>query len=120
MHNGKVIVIFELTPKKEGMNDYLKHAANLRSELSKTEGFISSERFSSLSNKKKLLSLSVWENEESVTKWRNHIDHRQKQSEGHNFLFEEYHITVASVIREYSDSDRTNSPKDSNKYLNKT
>jgi heme-degrading monooxygenase HmoA len=117
MNKDKGVVIFEVTPKKEGMQDYLAHVANLRNELSKMEGFISSERFSSLNEDGKLLSISVWKNEESASKWRNHIVHRQSQKAGHNSLFEKYHITVASVIREYSDNDRTEAPQDSNNYL---
>ena len=117
MNKEKIIVIFEVKPKKEGMDDYLKYAANLKSELSKMEGFISAERFSSLNEDGKLLSLSVWENEEAAAKWRNQIVHRESQKAGHNSLFEEYHITVASVVREYSNNDRTEAPQDSNNYL---
>ncbi len=117
MSKDKVVVIFEVKPKKEGMQDYLAHAQNLKSELSKMEGFISAERFSSLNEDGKLLSLSVWENEESASKWRNHIAHRQSQKAGHDSLFEKYHIIVASVIREYSNNDRTEAPQDSNDYL---
>ena len=116
MNKDKVVVIFEVKPKKEGMDDYLIHAANLKSELSKMEGFVSAERFSSLNEEGKLLSLSVWKNEEAATKWRNHIAHRKSQQAGHDSLFEKYHITVASVIREYSDSDRTEAPRGSNDY----
>ncbi len=115
---SKVVVIFEVKPKKEGMNDYLWHAANLKAELSKMGGFISAERFSSINEEGKLLSLSVWENEESAAKWRNHIAHRQSQKAGHDSLFDSYHITVASVIREYTNEDRAEAPQDSNDYLN--
>ena len=118
MSKEKVIVIFEVKPKKEGMNEYLMHATNLKSELAKMEGFISAERFSSLNEDGKLLSLSVWENEEATTKWRNQIAHRKSQKAGHDSLFDEYHITVASVVREYTDSVRTEAPQDSNNYLN--
>jgi heme-degrading monooxygenase HmoA len=117
-NKDKVIVIFEVKPKKEGMDDCLKHAANLKSELSKMDGFISSERFSSLNEDGKLLSLSVWESEEAAAKWRNQIAHRQSQKAGHDSLFEKYHITVASVMREYSNDDRADVPADSNDYLN--
>ena len=118
MSKEKIVVIFEVKPKKEGMDDYLKHAAHLKSELSKMEGFVSAERFSSLNEDGKLLSLSVWENEEAATKWRNQIAHRKSQKAGHDSLFKEYHITVASVMREYADHDRTEAPQDSNHYLN--
>lgn len=113
----EIIVVFEVRPKKDGMEDYLAHAANLKNELFEMEGFIRSERFSSLNEDGKLLSISVWKNEESATKWRNHIAHRQSQKAGHDSLFENYRITVASVIREYTDEDRTEAPKDSNDYL---
>ncbi|MDR2954751.1 MAG: antibiotic biosynthesis monooxygenase [Prevotella sp.] len=117
MNKNKVVVIFEVKPKKECLKDYLADGINLKIELSKMEGFISAERFSSLNEDGKLLSLSVWENEESVMKWRNHIAHRQSQKAGYNFLFEKYHITVASVIREYANDDRMEAPQDSNDYL---
>ena len=118
MNKEKVIVIFEVKPKKESMDDYLMHAVRLKSELSIMEGFISAERFSSLNDNGKLLSLSVWENEEATTKWRNQIAHRKSQKTGHDSLFEEYHITVASVMREYTNNDRTEAPQDSNQHLN--
>ncbi len=114
---NKVVVIFEVKPKKESMDEYLSHAAHLKSELSKMDGFISVERFSSLNEEGKLLSLSVWENEEAAAKWRNQIVHRQSQKAGHDSLFEKYHITVASVIREYTGNDRIQAPQDSNHYL---
>lgn len=114
----KVVVIFEVKLKKEGMNEYLSHAAHLKSELEKMDGFISVERFSSLNEEGKLLSLSVWENEAAATKWRNQIAHRKSQKAGHDSLFEKYHITVASIIREYTDQDRGQAPPDSNEYLN--
>ncbi len=114
---SKIVVIFEVKPKKEGMDEYLSHAARLKSELSKMEGFISVERFSSLNEEGKLLSLSVWENKEAAAKWRNQIAHRESQKAGHDSLFEKYRITVASVIREYTDNDRAQAPHDSNDYL---
>ena len=117
MNGNEVVVIFEVKPKKDGMEDYLTYATNLKNELSKMEGFISAERFSSLNEEGKLLSLSVWENEAAVTKWRNHITHRKSQKAGYDSLFENYHITVASVIREYTNNDRVGAPKDSNDCL---
>lgn len=115
---ARVVVIFEVKPKKEGMDDYLSHAANLKSELSGREGFVSVERFASLNEEGKLLSLSVWENEDAAAKWRNQIMHRESQQAGHSSLFEKYHITIASVIREYTDKAREQAPQDSNDYLN--
>jgi heme-degrading monooxygenase HmoA len=117
---SKIVVIFEVKPKKKSMGDYLEHAANLKTELSKMEGFVRAERFSSLNEEGKLLSLSVWENEAAAAKWRNHIAHRESQKAGRDTFFEKYHITVASVIREYADKDRTEAPQDSNENLFKS
>jgi len=118
METKKVVVLFEVKPKKEGMEDYLAFAAKLRPILTNMEGFISVERFASMSEEGKLLSLSVWENEDAAARWRNQISHRQSQKAGYDSLFESYHITVASVIREYTEEDRTQAPQDSNSYLN--
>lgn len=112
-----ILVIFEVTVKKDCMDGYLALAANLKNELAKSEGFIRSERFSSLVNEGKLLSLSVWESEEAVSKWRNQADHRMSQRQGHDSMFESYTITVASGIRSYSNIERSEAPEDSNKFL---
>jgi heme-degrading monooxygenase HmoA len=118
MNNHKVVVVFEVKPRQESIEHYLKYASNLKTELSKMEGFISVERFSSLNEEGKLLSLSIWENEAAVAKWRNHVEHRESQQAGQDSLFENYRIMVASVVREYSNEDRTEAPQDSNDYLN--
>ena len=114
--NSKVVVLFE-SHTAEGKVRYLELAAQLKLLLSDAKGFIHSERFSSLNEEGKLLSLNVWENEESVKKWRNELHHRMSQSEGRERLFENYRITVASVIREYDDSNRSEAPADSNEYF---
>ena len=108
-----IVVLFEVTVKKECMNDYLALAAALRSQLANADGFLRSERFSSLSHDGKLLSLSVWENERAVEKWRNETTHRMSQQQGHESLFESYTITVASKLRVYSNSERSEAPEDS-------
>lgn len=115
----KVVVLFEVTPTAEGKERYLELAAQLKSLLSNAEGFIRSERFSSLNEDGKLLSVNVWENEKAVKKWRNELHHRMSQSEGHEKLFESYRITVTTVVREYDISDRNEAPADSNVYFNK-
>ncbi len=116
-NNSQVIVIFEVTPTKEGKAEYLKIAAELREELSKAEGFISGERYESLSEKGKLLSINVWESEEALNKWRNNEQHRKGQKRGHDLLFEKYNIRIATVIRDYSLTDRAQAPSDSNDFL---
>ncbi|WP_298614762.1 antibiotic biosynthesis monooxygenase [uncultured Odoribacter sp.] len=115
--NEKVVVLFEVTSTAEGKVRYLELAARLKPLLSDAKGFIRSERFGSLNEEGKLLSLNVWENEEAVKKWRNELHHRMNQSEGRERLFESYRITVASVVREYDDSNRNEAPADSNKYF---
>ena len=112
-----VLVLFEVVVKKEGSADYLKLATGLNAMLAEAEGFIRSERFSSLANEGKLLSLSVWENEQPVEKWRNTAQHRMSQRQGHESLFKSYTITVASHRRSYTDERREEAPEDSNEFL---
>ena len=108
-----ILVLFEVTIKKEGRDDYLKLAAGLKAELERAEGYIRSERFISPVNEGRLLSLSLWENEQAVEKWRNSLNHRRSQRQGHDSLFQGYTITVASKIRSYTDNDRGETPEDS-------
>lgn len=114
---SKVVVLFEVKPTKKGMERYLDLAAMLKPMLSGFEGFVRAERFTSLNEEGKLLSMNVWENEEAVERWRNAMEHRMSQKEGREKLFESYKITVCSAIREYTDSDRSEAPQDSNAYM---
>ncbi len=108
-----VAVMFEVVPADEGKAEYLKLGAGLKEQLAKIPGFISIERFQSLNNPEKLLSLSFWESEEAVEKWRNLEEHRMAQARGRSKLFREYRIRVAGVIREYTLIDRGGAPRDS-------
>lgn len=110
-------VIFEVVPFSGGKKEYLDIAAELRTFLQDRAGFISIERFQSLNNDSKILSLSFWESEESIAKWRNILQHRTAQKKGKELLFQSYRIRVAKVIRDYSESDRTETPSDSIKAL---
>ncbi len=114
---SKIIVLFEVKPTKQGMDKYLEMAAMLKPMLNGVEGFISAERFQSLNEEGKLLSMNVWDSEEAIEKWRNNLQHRISQSEGKNKLFESYKITVCKAVREYGDADRQSAPVDSNEYL---
>ena len=107
-------VIFEVWPTKEGKDEYLQIASKLKEFLQNAEGFISIERFQSLSDEKKLLSLSFWENEKSIEIWRNMFEHRIAQDKGNAGIFEDYRIRVANVLRDYSKEKREQAPKDSN------
>ena len=114
---NNVVVLFEVKPTKEGMQRYLDLAAMLKPMLAGFEGFIRAERFTSLNEEGKLLSMNVWTDEEAVKRWRNALEHRMSQKEGREKLFESYQITVCSVVRSYTDTDRAEAPDDSNEYM---
>ncbi len=105
------VVIFEVRPKSGRREDYLAIAAALRAELEQMEGFISVERFASLSDEGKILSLSFWRDEESLIRWRNHAEHQAAQGRGRNEIFEDYRLRIASVIRDYGLNDRAEAPQ---------
>lgn len=108
-----IAVIFEVEPKDGRRDDYMAHAAALRAELETTDGFLSVERFESLTNPGKLLSLSFWRDEAAVAAWRNHPMHRETQRVARAGLFRDYTLRVAGVIRGYSMHDRADAPADS-------
>jgi len=108
-----IAVIFEVWPADGRKDDYLGIAASLRTELNRIEGFVSVERFQSLTDPKKLLSLSFWRDEEAVKNWRNHLGHRTSQRQGRNGIFADYRLRIAGVTRDYGKVDRTEAPEDS-------
>lgn len=108
-----IAVIFEVMPANGRKDDYLAIAASLRSELERIDGFISVERFQSLTDPNKLLSLSFWRDEEAVARWRKHAKHRAGQTQGRAGVFADYRLRVADVMRDYGMTDRTAAPDDS-------
>ena len=108
-----IVVIFEVYPMQGKRDAYLDIASSLKSRLSKMEGFISIERFQSLTYPEKILSLSCWKDEESVTRWRNQAAHRDAQEAGRTVVFENYRLRVAQVVRDYGMTDRVQAPLDS-------
>lgn len=108
-----ILVLFEVTVKKEGAEEYRALAASLKDELARVKGYVRSERFVSLAHEGKLLSLSAWESEEAVDAWRNVLNHRICQRQSREALFENYTITVATQLRSYTDADRGEAPEDS-------
>ena len=114
---ANILVLFEVKPAKAGMQKYLGLAAMLKPMLAGFEGFIRSERFSSLNEDGKLLSMNVWTDEAAVERWRNVMQHRMSQKEGRDKLFESYKITVCSEIRSYTDTERAQAPQDSDQYF---
>ncbi len=95
------VVTFELTPKPGCQSPYLDIAAELRPLLENIDGFISVERFESLTNPGKILSLSFWRDEQAIVQWRELEAHRVAQQKGRDDLFADYRITVAAVARQY-------------------
>lgn len=110
-----IAVIFEFEPNAGKTDDYLDIASQLRPIVEKIDGFISIERFESLSQPGKILSLSFWRDEEAVNEWRNIAEHRQAQRDGRNGIFADYRLRIASVIRNYSMHERDEVPEDSQK-----
>jgi heme-degrading monooxygenase HmoA len=106
-------VIFELEPVEESKQQYLDIAAALGPKLKEIDGFISIERFESLSQPGKLLSLSFWRDEAAISAWRNLAEHRSAQQAGRDTLFRDYRLRVANVIRDYTLQQRSTAPKDS-------
>ena len=105
-----IAVIFEVEPSEDGQASYLEHAARLLPMLERMDGFISVERFQSLSNPHKLVSLSFWRDEASVRAWREHPEHRATQAAGRAGVFDDYRLRVATVVRDYGLYERDEAP----------
>src|SRR6202167_3482831 len=108
-----IAVIFEVWPKPDQRKAYLDLAAALRPTLEQIDGFISVERFESLTEPGKILSLSVFRDEAAVAAWRNVEAHRRAQAKGRGEAFANYRLRIAAVIRDYGMADRAQAPKDS-------
>ncbi len=107
-----IAVIFELEPKDGAQARYFDIAADMRPMLDGIDGFISVERFQSVTTPGRFVSLSFWRDEAAVRAWRCHADHRGAQREGRSDLFANYRLRVASVIRDYGLHDRAQAPAD--------
>jgi len=108
-----IAVIFEVEPDPEHKQQYLDIAASLKPYLEKIDGFISVERFQSLTDDGKILSLSFFRDEQAVAEWRNLVHHREAQSKGRSTVFKNYRLRVAGIIRDYGKFEREQAPKDS-------
>lgn len=108
-----IAVIFEVEPAAGRRDAYLEIAAELRPLLEGIDGFISIERFQSLSDPDRVLSLSFWRDEEAVKAWRNTEEHRAAQSAGRRRIFENYRLRIAHVVRDYGMLERAEAPEDS-------
>ncbi|AZQ67348.1 antibiotic biosynthesis monooxygenase [Silicimonas algicola] len=108
-----IAVIFEVWPKDGHVDTYLDIAASLREELTGHPGFISVERFRSITDPEKLLSLSFFEDEAALDAWRQRPRHRAAQSAGRHEHFADYRLRIAGVIRDYGMTERDEAPQDS-------
>jgi heme-degrading monooxygenase HmoA len=108
-----IAVIFEVWPADGQRQTYLDIAAHLRPLLDEIDGFISIERFESLAEPGKILSLSFWRDEQAIAMWRQHDPHRDAQARGRTDVFKDYRLRVAGVIRDYGMHSREEAPSDS-------
>ncbi len=108
-----IAVIFEVEPKPGHREHYLDIAAELRPLLDEIDGFLSIERFESLTQPGKILSLSFWRDEQAIAQWRQLERHRGAQAKGRNTVFADYRLRVAGVIRDYGMHEREQAPADS-------
>jgi len=108
-----IAVIFEVVPYMGERHRYLDIAGELRAELDGIDGFISIERFESLTMRGKILSLSFWRDEDAVRQWRNLDVHRSAQQAGRNGIFADYRLRIAHVVRDYGMFERAEAPQDS-------
>ncbi|MFK7944276.1 MAG: antibiotic biosynthesis monooxygenase [Paracoccaceae bacterium] len=108
-----IAVIFEVFPAEGRKDEYLDIAAKMRPMVENIDGFISVERFQSLTNPDKLLSISFFEDEAALDRWRNLAAHRSAQSKGRSGVFSDYRLKIAHVMRDYGMFDRDEAPEDS-------
>jgi heme-degrading monooxygenase HmoA len=108
-----IAVIFEVVPQAGRTGAYLEAAATLRPLLAEVDGFISIERFESLTQPGKILSLSFWRDAAAVERWRNLEPHRRVQAAGRGGIFADYRLRVAEVVRDYGMNERAEAPADS-------
>ena len=106
-----IAVLFEVWPVEGQQPRYLDLATALRPELDRIDGFLSIERFESLAEPGKLLSLSFWRDEAAVARWRRHEQHRQAQRAGRTGIFRDYRLRVAQVVRDYGMDERGEAPQ---------
>ena len=110
-----IAVIFEFTPAPGRRQEYLDLAAGLSSAVKDFDGFISIERFQSITDPEKFVSLSFWRDEEAVRRWRNLQQHREAQAKGRGGIFAKYQLRIAQVSRDYTMDERSQAPADSRK-----
>jgi heme-degrading monooxygenase HmoA len=107
-----IAVIFEVLPRPGELQRYLEIAGKLRLELQAIDGFVSVERFKSLTTPGKILSLSFWRDEEAVAEWRDRETHRAAQRTGRHTAFADYRLRIGHIVRDYGMNERAEAPAD--------
>ena len=108
-----IAVIFEFTPAEGRFSEYMDLVGTLKADLEKADGFISLERFESITTKGKFVSLQFWRDEDAVRKWRNLQRHREAQAKGRAGIFKSYRLRIAEIVRDYTLEERAQAPADS-------
>lgn len=108
-----IAVIFEVVPHADKKQNYLDMAAKMRPLVEQIDGFLSVERFQSLTDPDKLLSISFFRDEDALNEWRRLTEHRQAQKAGRTSYFLDYRLRVAHVLRDYGMEERAEAPEDS-------
>ena len=108
-----IAVIFEFTPVEGRFADYRALAEGLAEDVRNFDGFLSIERFESITTRGKFVSLSFWRDEEAVARWRNLQKHREAQRSGRGGIFGSYRLRVAQVLRDYTMDERAQVPEES-------
>lgn len=111
-----LIEIFEFAPRPGQEEAYFAHAEAMRAAVAEVEGFLGVERFESVTAPGHFVSISRWQDEAAITRWRNHPAHRAAQKAGREGIFSDYRITVAEILRDYTATDREEAPEDSRRF----
>ncbi len=108
-----IAVIFEFTPAPGQFSEYMRLVGELKADLDRADGFISLERFESITTPGKFVSLQFWRDDEAVRKWRNLQKHREAQKKGRAGVIASYRLRIAEVVRDYTMDKRGEAPRDS-------
>jgi heme-degrading monooxygenase HmoA len=106
-----IVVIFEGIPHEGKMDEYLARSPKYTEEMSKIDGFISNDRYQHCGNPNKVLSISLWKDEQAIKQFRQLEMHQRDEADGREILFEDYRICIAKVFRDYGLNDRGDAPK---------
>lgn len=100
MENKKEYYAVIFTSKRTtGDNGYGKMAEKMEELAEKQAGFIGVEsaRDSNLG-----ITVSYWESLEAIKQWKENAVHRHAQDKGKAQWYEDYHVRICKVEREYS------------------